>query len=154
MKTKPALYILLIALSLTTLTSCYQDLEVVSIEDFSKVSIGLQGLTSELDVMIYNPNFFPIQLKEAKISLQVREVDAGDITLVRQVKLEARDTSLVTFNVKTRDGAIIKILKDDIFKFLKGEDVPFSASGKVIGKSWVSTVEVPIEHSQFINLRN
>jgi len=149
---RPSLFIAL--LTLMTFSSCYQDLEVIAINDFSNISIGLNGLTSELEVKIYNPNFFPIQLHEAEISLRVRDVEAGDVTLVEMVNLIANDTSLVIFNVATRDGAIAQILKNDIFKFLKGEDVPFSASGKIIGKSWGMTVEVPLEHSQVISLRD
>jgi len=38
--------------------------------------------------------------------------------------------------------------------FLKGADVPFSASGKIIGKAWGLTIEVPLEHSQNISFRN
>lgn len=141
-------------LVLSTLTGCYQQLEVIDVQDFSEVQIGLRGLKSNLDVRIYNPNFFPIQISETQISLRVREVDAGEVSLLEGIKLGARDTALVRFNVATRDGAIAEILKADVINFLKGEDVPFSASGKIIGKSWGLTIEVPLEHSQNISLRN
>ena len=51
---------------------------------------------------------------------------------------------MVRFNVATRDGAIAEILKADVMNFLKGADVPFSASGKIIGKAWGLTIEVPV----------
>lgn len=139
---------------LSTLTGCFQQLEVIDIRDFSEVQIRLKGLKSNLDVRIYNPNFFPIQLSETEISLRVRGIDAGDVSLLEGIKLGARDTVLVRFKVETRDGAIAEILKADVINFLKGADIPFSASGKIIGKSWGITVEVPLEHSQNINLRN
>jgi LEA14-like dessication related protein len=142
------------ALALFTLTGCYQQLEVIDVQDFSEVQIGLKGLKSNLDVRIYNPNFFPIQISETQISLRVREVDAGEVSLLEEIKLGARDTALVRFNVATRDGAIAEILKADVMNFLKGADVPFSASGKIIGKSWGLTMEVPLEHAQNISLRN
>ena len=142
------------ALVLSTLTGCYQQLEIIDIKDFSEVQIGLTGLKSNLDVRIYNPNFFPIQITETQISLRVREVDAGEVSLLEEIKLGARDTASVRFNVATRDGAIAEILKSDVINFLRGADVPFSASGKIIGKSWGLTIEIPLEHSQNINLRN
>ena len=47
-----------------------------------------------------------------------------------------------------------EILKKDVINFLQGEEVPFSASGIVSGKSWGVKIEVPLEHSQNISLRN
>ena len=141
------------ALVVSTLTGCYQQLEISDIRDFSEVQIGLSGLKSNLDVRIYNPNFFPIQISETQISLRVREVDAGEVSLLEGVKLGARDTASVRLNVATRDGAIAQILKSDVMNFLMGADIPFSASGKIIGKSWGFTIEVPLEHSQNISLR-
>ena len=142
------------ALVLSTLTGCYQQLKVIDVQDFSEVQIGLNGFKSNLDVRIYNPNFFPIQISETQIDLRVREVDAGKVSLLEGVKIGARDTALLRFNVATRDGAIAKILKADFMNFLKGADVPFSASGKIIAKSWGVMIEVPLEHSQNISLRN
>ena len=142
------------ALALSTLTGCYQQLEVINVQDFSEIQIGLNGLKSNLDVRIYNPNFYPIQISETHISLRVREVDAGEVSLLDGIKLRAGDTTLVRFNVATRDGAIVEIFKADVMNFLKGADVPFSASGKIIGKSWGITIEVPLEHSQNMSLRN
>ncbi|MDA0569352.1 MAG: hypothetical protein O3A35_06400, partial [Bacteroidetes bacterium] len=78
----------------------------------------------------------------------------GEVSLIERIKLGARDTALVRFNVATRDGAIAEILKADVLNFLKGAGVPFSASGKIIGKAWGLTIEVPLEHSQNISLRN
>ena len=153
MKSKFHLIAIFVAISIFTLTGCYQQLEVVNVEDFSEVQVGFNGLRSNLDVKIYNPNFYPIQLHETEISLRVRDIDAGDVSLPEMVKIGARDTSVIRFNVATRDGAIASILKNDVMNFLRGDDVPFSASGKVIGKSWGITVEVPLEHSQNISLR-
>jgi LEA14-like dessication related protein len=155
MKVRPLFLIAFLSVFvLSTLTGCYNQLEIIDVRNFSEVQIGLKGLQSNLDVRIYNPNFFPIKLSETEISLRVRDTDAGDVSLLEGIKLGARDTVLVRFNVATRDGAIAEILKADVLNFLKGADIPFSASGKIIGKSWGITIEVPLEHSQNISLRH
>jgi|TARA_B110000196_G_C20969833_1_gene578117 LEA14-like dessication related protein len=140
-------------LAISTLTGCYKQLEVINVEDFSEVVIGLKGLRSNLDVNIYNPNFYPIELDETQITLRVRDVDAGYVSLSKIVNIGARDTATIRLHVVTREGAIAEILKKDVLNFLKGEEVPFSASGIVSGKSWGVKIEVPLEHSQNISLR-
>ena len=81
-------------------------------------------------------------------------MEAGYVSLSEIVKIGARDTATIRLHVITREGAIAEILKNDVFNFLKGEEVPFSASGIVSGKSWGVKVEVPLEHSQNISLIN
>ena len=153
MKSNFHFFTILAILAISTLTGCYKQLEVIKVEDFSEVTIGLKGLRSNLDVNIYNPNFYPIELDETQITLRVRDVDAGYVSLSKIVNIGARDTATIRLHVVTREGAIAEILKKDVLNFLKGEEVPFSASGIVSGKSWGVKIEVPLEHSQNISLR-
>ena len=99
-------------------------------------------------------NLYPIELNETQITLRVRDVDAGYVSLYKIVNIGARDTATIRLHVATKEGAIAEILKKDVLNFLKGEEVPFSASGIVSGKSWGIKIEVPLEHSQNISLRN
>jgi LEA14-like dessication related protein len=154
MKSNFHLFTILAILAISTLTGCYKQLEVINVEDFSEVTIGLKGLRSNLDVKIYNPNLYPIELNETQITLRVRDVDAGYVSLSKIVIIGARDTATIRLHVATREGAIAEILKKDVLNFLRGEEVPFSASGIVSGKSWGVKIEVPLEHSQNISLRN
>ncbi|MDE0722279.1 MAG: LEA type 2 family protein, partial [Flavobacteriales bacterium] len=136
MKSNFHFFTILAILAISTLTGCYKQLEVITVEDFSEVTIGLKGLRSNLDVKIYNPNLYPIELNETQITLRVRGVDAGYVSLYKIVNIGARDTATIRLHVATREGAIAEILKKDVLNFLKGEEVPFSASGIVSGKSW------------------
>ena len=154
MKSNFHFFTILAIVTISTLTGCYRQLEVINVEDFSEVTIGLKGLRSNLDVKIYNPNLYPIALNETQITLRVRDVEAGYVSLSEIVKIGARDTATIRLHVTTREGAIAEILKNDVFNFLKGAEVPFSASGIVSGKSWGVKIEVPLEHSQNISLRN
>ena len=129
-------------------SSCYQKIEVIEVEDFSNVHIGFKGMQSDLYVHVYNPNRVSINVESAEISLRVGEVDAGDVWLKEAMTLVARDTSLVHLRVETRQGAIGKILLDNIGKMFGSEEIPFSAEGIIIGKSWGLKIEVPVHHSQ------
>ena len=154
MKNNLNVFSFLALFAITILTGCYRQLEVINVEDFSEISIGLKGLRSNLDVKIYNPNFYNIELYETEIKLRVRDIEAGDVSLSEIVNLGARDTAIIRLHVVTREGAIAEILKTDVINFIQGEEVPFSASGTVSGKSWGFKVEVPLEHSQNLSLRN
>ena len=140
--------------TISTLTGCYRQLEVINVDNFSEVTVGLKGLRSNLDVTIYNPNIYPIELNETQIILRVRDVEAGHLSLSEIVKIGAGDTATIKLHVATREGSIVEILKNDVFNFLQGEEIPFSASGIVSGKSWGVKVEDPLEHSQNIRIRN
>ena len=154
MKNNLNVFFFIALLATITLTGCYKQLEVINVEDFSEISIGLSGLRSNLDVKIYNPNLYDIELYETAITLRVQEIEAGDVSLSEIVKLGARDTAIIRLHVVTREGAIAEILKADVINFIQGKEVPFSASGTVSGKSWGFKVEVPLEHSQNLSLRN
>jgi len=153
MKNNLNVFFFIALLATITLTGCYKQLEVINVEDFSEISIGLKGLRSNLDVKIYNPNLYDIELYETAITLRVKDIEAGDVSLSEIVKLGARDTAIIRLHVVTREGAIAEILKADVINFIQGKEVPFSASGTVSGKSWGFKVEVPLEHSQNLSLR-
>ena len=54
------------------LTGClYEDLEVLEVDDFSNVQISLEGLESQMDVVVYNPNPYAVNLVGADILLTV-----------------------------------------------------------------------------------
>ena len=63
MKSNFHFFPILAILAISTLTGCYRQLEVINVEDFSEVSIGLKGLRSNLDVKIYNPQFISHRIK-------------------------------------------------------------------------------------------
>ncbi|MBT7652019.1 MAG: LEA type 2 family protein, partial [Flavobacteriales bacterium] len=115
MKSNFHFFTILAIVTISTLTGCYRQLEVINVEDFSEVTIGLKGLRSNLDVKIYNPNLYPIALNETQITLRVRDVEAGYVSLSEIVKIGARDTATIRLHVTTREGAIAEILKNDVF---------------------------------------
>jgi len=145
-------HLLLAFTSIFFLSSCYQKIEVIEVDDFSNVQIGLKGMQSDLYVHVYNPNWFSIKVESAEVSLKVGEVDAGNVWLKEPMTLVARDTSLIHLRVETRQGAIGKILIQNIGKMFGSGEIPFSAEGVIIGKSWGLKIEVPVHHSQILEL--
>ena len=56
------------------LSGCfYQDLEVLSVEDFSDVRLSLDGMQAQMKVDVYNPNLYAVSVKDANVTLFVNE---------------------------------------------------------------------------------
>lgn len=143
---KPLAFILL---SVALICSgCYKDLEVVALDGFTNVELSLKGMTSDMYVEVYNPNFMAVEIVDAEVVLKFGDVDAGDVVLAETVKLAAGDTSLVKLKVATRKGAIGKVLGGQIGMLFEGGSMPFSADGAIVGKAWGMKMEIPVHHSQ------
>jgi LEA14-like dessication related protein len=146
------LRLLLPLISILFLSSCYGELEVVEVEDFANVEIGFKGMKSDLLVRVYNPNFLSINIQSAEIALQVGEVNAGDVVLSEPTILVGRDTSSVLLKVATHKGALGQIIKDNFTLILQGGEVSFSAEGIIKGRTLGVNIEVPISHTQLLEL--
>ena len=77
----------------------------------------------------------------------------GDVVLLegQDIRPEARAT--VPLKVSTRDGALGKVLKNDLMNLLRGAEVPFTARGTVTAKAFGLSFNVPLTHDQSMNIR-
>ena len=143
-----------LALMVLGLSGCfYQDLEVLSVEDFSEVRLSLDGMQARMDVDVFNPNPYAVTVTEADVKLYVNQEVVGDVTLMEPqfIRPEARAT--VGLQVQTRDGALGRVLKNDLMNLLRGAEVPFTAEGSVTGKAFGLSFTVPLRHEQPMNIR-
>ena len=135
-------------------TGClYQDLEVLEVGDFSDVQLSLEGLESQMDVVVYNPNPYAVNLVGADISLAVGDQEVGVVSLSKVHAIRPQAQSTVPLFVQTQEGALGKVLKNDLMRWLRGEPVPFSANGTVTGKAFGVRFNVPLRHDQSLNIR-
>ena len=142
------------ALMALGLSGCfYQDLEVLSVDDFSQVRVSLDGMQARMDVDVFNPNPYAVTVTEADVKVYVNQEVVGDVTLLeaQAIRPEARVT--VGLQVQTRDGALGKVLKNDLMNLLRGAEVPFTAEGSVTGKAFGLSFTVPLRHEQPLNIR-
>ena len=134
------------------LSGCiYEDLEVLSIEDFSDVKLGLDGMHANMEVDVFNPNPYAVKVTGADVKLYVDEAVVGDVTVreITTIRPEARAT--VPLHVRTREGALREVLKHDLMNLIRGTDVAFTAKGEVTGKAFGLSFTVPLKHDQTLN---
>ena len=69
--------------SVLALQGClFQDLEVLSVEEFEDVQLSLNGFQAKLVVDVYNPNPYPVTVFEADVDLKVEDQTIGEVSLL------------------------------------------------------------------------
>lgn len=136
------------------LSGClYQDLQVIEVQEFSEIHLSLDGLAAHLAVDVYNPNPYAVTVQGADVRLRVDEEVVGDVTLAEGVTIRPEAQARVLLEVQTRDGALGRVLKNDLMNLLRGVELPFVAEGNVTGKAFGLTFRFPLRHEQTLNLR-
>ena len=91
----------LLAVLLVSLTSCdiFQDIEVSDIKDVRFKSFSQDGLEAEIDVEVYNPNPYKLQLVSSDVMLYVNGKKAGKVKLVERVVIPKKSRAVQTVKV-------------------------------------------------------
>ena len=149
---KKSIFSFLCVSSIMILSSCFNKIEVVEVEEFSNVELSLKGIKSDLVVNIYNPNPLNFNIKSADIILSIGDIVAGDLILEHPVQLTSKDTTDVTLKLVSRKGAIGKIMVENLTNALSGGEVIFKAEGEIISSTFGLKKILPINHQQKIEL--
>ena len=144
-----------LGLSLTLgLQGClFQDLEVLAVEDFSDVQLSLNGFQARLVVDVYNPNPYPVTVFEADVALTVEQDPIGQVVLLAPTVIRPDARGEVELEVRTMDGALARLLTNDLMSLLRGSEVPFVAEGTVMGKAFGLRLSIPFRHTETLTLR-
>ena len=131
----------------------FQDLEVLAVEDFSDVQLSLNGFQARLVVDVYNPNPYPVKVFEADVALTVEQDQIGQVVLLAPTVIRPDAKGEVELEVRTMDGALGRLLKNDLMSLLRGSEVPFVAEGTVMGKAFGLRLSIPFRHKETLTLR-
>lgn len=136
------------------LSGCiYEDLEVLSIEDFSDVKLGLDGMHANMEVDVFNPNPYAVTVIDADVELLVNGEVVGDVEVLESQVIRPKARATVALEVRTREGAFGRVLKNDLMNVLLGNQVTFLANGAVKGKAFGLKFSIPIHHEESMNLK-
>lgn len=131
----------------------FQDLEVLAVEDFSDVQLSLNGFQARLVVDVYNPNPYPVTVFEADVALTVEQDPIGQVVLLAPTVIRPDARGEVELEVRTMDGALARLLTNDLMSLLRGSEVPFVAEGTVMGKAFGLRLSIPFRHTETLTLR-
>lgn len=131
----------------------FQDLEVLAVEDFSDVQLSLNGFQARLVVDVYNPNPYPVTVFEADVALTIEQDPIGQVVLLAPTVIRPDARGEVELEVRTMDGALARLLTNDLMSLLRGSEVPFVAEGTVMGKAFGLRLSIPFRHTETLTLR-
>lgn len=148
-----AMWCLGLSMMLSVQGCLFQDLEVLAVEDFSDVQLSLNGFQARLVVDVYNPNPYPVKVFEADVALTVEQDQIGQVVLLAPTVIRPDARGEVELEVRTMDGALGRLLKNDLMSLLRGSEVPFVAEGTVMGKAFGLRLSIPFRHKETLTLR-
>lgn len=148
-----AMWCLGLSMMLSMQGCLFQDLEVLAVEDFSDVQLSLNGFQARLVVDVYNPNPYPVKVFEADVVLTVEQDQIGQVVLLAPTVIRPDARGEVELEVRTMDGALGRLLKNDLMSLLRGSEVPFVAEGTVMGKAFGLRLSIPFRHKETLTLR-
>ena len=148
-----AMWCLGLSMMLSMQGCLFQDLEVLAVEDFSDVQLSLNGFQARLVVDVYNPNPYPVKVFEADVALTVEQDQIGQVVLLAPTVIRPDARGEVELEVRTMDGALGRLLKNDLMSLLRGSEVPFVAEGTVMGKAFGLRLSIPFRHKETLTLR-
>ena len=148
-----AMWCLGLSMMLSVQGCLFQDLEVLAVEDFSDVQLSLNGFQARLVVDVYNPNPYPVKVFEADVALTLEQDQIGQVVLLAPTVIRPDARGEVELEVRTMDGALGRLLKNDLMSLLRGSEVPFVAEGTVMGKAFGLRLSIPFRHKETLTLR-
>ena len=130
----------------------WQNVEVLRVDGFCDLSISLEGMSGEVEVVVKNPNGFNINAFEADVDVFIGAEQIGTITLPRDQVLVAGSESRLVMDIQSHPGALKNILQQQLLQVIGGASIELRASGSVTGKAFGLRVVIPVESSEQINL--
>lgn len=142
-------------MALMLLTGCqwYQELEVVSVQGLSKAHWTLQGVDGALEVVVFNPNPFPVKAVAVDLALYAGDARIGTVQLPGQQVLARQSQSPLKLEFSSVPGALLTLIQNELFGFLKKGDLEIRAEGTVTAKAWGLTLTFPIQATEAIQIQ-
>ena len=113
----------------------------------------MNGFQAKLVVDVYNPNPYPVTVFEADVDLKVEDQTIGEVSLLSPTVIRPDARAEIALSVRTMDGALARLLKNDLMSLLRGSEVPFVAEGTVMGKAFGLRLSIPFRHKETLTLR-
>lgn len=119
-----------------------QNLVYKGVSNFYVSALGVNRTAIGADVMLYNPNKYPLDIKDADLDLFLNNRPAGKAVLDQRVSIPARDSVAVPVEVDASLGNIVNAG----FQLLKNPEVMVKLNGTVKAGRGGVFVRVPIRY--------
>jgi len=149
---KKSFFLLLILL--VTLSSCevFKDIEVNDIKDVRINSFDKDGLEAEIDVEVFNPNGYKVQLVSSDVMLYVNDQKAGKVKLMERVVIPKKSREVQTVKVYSDLSEIGSGFWESLISVFFMKKAKVKVEGDVRGKALLVGKSVYINVEQDVEL--
>jgi LEA14-like dessication related protein len=122
----------------------YRDVEFKGVKETRFTSFNANGVSSEFDVELYNPNPYNITLIESTVDLYLEGTKVGRVNLPEKAVLSGDDKTLLKLSCTADPSSIPKLVGGAISMVFKKE-LLFEGKGMVKAKAFLLSKTVPVE---------
>ena len=140
------LNIFLIVLTVITLTSCeFKDVKLKRVQDFEVNSLRGGKLDATINLVLSNPNSFPITVKSGEFELFSGKKSLGDAQLKKAFKINANSTEVYPVQLTGNMGDMITAGLTGLAGLLSGKKPEVLVKGELKVGNFFIHKKVPIE---------
>jgi LEA14-like dessication related protein len=143
---------LIFLLLLVTSCNLYKDVEVSEVKDLRMTEIGKDGMEAEIEVDIYNPNFYNVKLVKSDVDLFLNGKPVGKVTLSEKVVIKKKTEQRYTIIVNSDLEGLSTSFFETLISALLFRKVHVKADGDLRAKALFIGRDVGIEVDQQVEL--
>lgn len=151
MKIATKLNILFIFLALS-LTSCYKEVEFVSLES-AKLDIKDNTGYIILTAKMHNPNFYSIQIEKSDIDVFINNNHLGLISSDQNIKLPANKETIIEIPIAVNLLDLVLNIPN-IWSLFRQDEITLKFYGTINGKTLFGSKQFKIAEDKTIFLKN
>lgn len=137
-----------LVLLMASLTSCkFHQVEFKKFESFKLLRTTSKEAVVELQVMVKNPNSFPITVSSVDLDVSLNQTNIGKVTLDEKVRIKARSEKLQRFVIKANYSDLAVGGFSSLLSMVLSKKVNLSCNGTVNARSMGISRNLPLSYT-------
>ena len=132
---------------MASLSSCkFHQVEFKKFESFKLLKTTTKEALVELQVMVKNPNSFPITVSSVDLDVSLNQTNIGKVTLNEKVRIRARSEKLQRFVIKANYSDLAVGGFSSILSMVLSKKINVSCNGTVNARSMGVSRNLPLSY--------
>ena len=128
------------------LSGCeFKDLTLNRVESFNLDGVSEKGMEATINLVITNPNSYPINVTKADFDLFSNGAKVGDAVLKNPFKIKANSTVPYPFKLKGSIGNLLASRVTSIISALQGKSPEINIKGNLKARAFIFSKTIPID---------
>ncbi len=153
---KRSFLILAVAFSLLFTACEYEDVEMVSLDDYKLENVmnPKKPLYLTIDATLKNPNKFKITVKKAEFNLKVGGKNMGPVHLETPVVMDKNTEEAHTIRLRLDNNKVLSAIKGSAWQVLTKGKVDIEVKGRLKGKVFGIGKWFDVKHKESMKIKD